>query len=84
MSRLVLRLFVSPVPGIAQSSGERPSVNRDTDSYRVVDGIHPPAPPPPETMKRGWRGWLGFAKGPAVDSSQANLTQLDESMLNLP
>jgi len=84
MARLLFRLSTSTAPGLTRGGAELPPVDRGPEPHCTAGETPEAESPPPDASKRGWRGWLRFFKGPAVDPSRANLTDIEESMLNLP
>lgn len=84
MARLLFRLSTSTAPGLARGGAELPPVDRGADPRSTAGETPEVETPRPDPSKRGWRGWLRFFKGPAGDPSRANLTDIEESMLNLP
>src|SRR5438128_162369 len=85
MSRLILKRSASRAPAMAGIGAEPRPIGGDIGASRGADDSSPHAVSKlPAPTKRVRRGWLWFGTGPEVDLSRANLTPVEELMLNLP
>jgi hypothetical protein len=85
MARLILNSPGIPTSASLRIDAEPRSVDSHLDAGRKAVDIAPvAATETPETTRRVRRGWLWFNFGPKVDVPRANLTCVEEMMLNLP
>jgi hypothetical protein len=82
MAHLILEPLGIPTPALPRNDAEPRSINGDLGA----DGIAPVAVTetlgPPTRVRRGWLRF--FDLGPEVAIARANLSYLDEMMLDLP
>jgi hypothetical protein len=82
MSHLILKLFGSPSPWIAAA---RPLFGTGVNASRYLDDNPPHGVSSlAGATKPRWKRRLWIGGSPEVDIAPANLTPIDELMLNLP
>ena len=85
MAHLILKPLGFPTSASPRIDAEPRSIDGDLDAARKPDGFAPvPVTETPGTTIPVRRGWLWFNFGPEVDVARANLTYIEEMMLNLP
>jgi hypothetical protein len=85
MSHLLLKVLDSPASALAGIDVEPRPLEGGLGASSGADDRSPHAVTKvPQKLKPVQKGWLWFGKSLEVDLSRANLTHLEEMMLNLP